>query len=154
MSDADHQHCILLVDDDLDLVEAVSWMIEADGFEVRRAHTGQQALDQLAAGIRPCLILLDIWMPEIDGWNVAYRLRATPAWSGIPIVMMSGSSEIVRAHREGAAGMLAKPVGHQELTSTIQRHLRCRDSTAADADAQLYLPWSSDRGAASSPSKR
>jgi DNA-binding response OmpR family regulator len=145
--DADHQHCILLVDDDLDLVEAVSWMLESDGLDVKRAHSGQEAIDRLASGIRPCLILLDIWMPEIDGWDVAYRLRATPAWSTIPIVMMSGSSEIVRAHHEGAAGMLAKPVGHEELTATIQAHLRCADAQAGSGSVQLHLPWSADGGA-------
>jgi CheY-like chemotaxis protein len=154
VADRDHRHSILLVDDDLDLVEAVSWMLEADGFEVRRAHSGQQALDLLTAGMRPCVVLLDIWMPEIDGWNVAYRLRATPAWSTIPIVMMSGSSEIVRAHHEGAEAMLAKPVGHEELTRTIQRHLRCANSAEGREGAQLPLPWSAERGAVSPSPKR
>ncbi len=120
-----HRHTILLVDDDADLLQATSLLLDAHGYAVIAANSGARALGALASGIRPCLILLDMWMPEMDGWEVWNRIRATPAWADIPVVALSASAEIVRAHQAGVAGALAKPVEVGELTRTVARYLLC-----------------------------
>ncbi len=106
----DHHHTVMFIDDDADALQAMQLLLETQGFAVVAVNSGARALGALANGMRPCLILLDMWMPEMDGWEVWNRIRTTPAWAAIPVVPLSASSEIVRAHQEGIEGALAKPV--------------------------------------------
>ena len=108
---------ILLVDDDMDTLRLVGLMLQRQGYEVRVASTGQQALGMVQAEM-PDLILLDIMMPEMDGYEVARRLRSEPATSEIPIIMFTAKTQVddkVIGFEAGADDYLTKPTQPREL---------------------------------------
>ena len=76
-----HDHAVLLVEDDSDVRDALAAVLEEFGFVVCEAIDGQEALDQLAAGYRPCAILLDLMMPRMDEWEFRRRQRGNPELS-------------------------------------------------------------------------
>ena len=80
---------ILVVEDTLDTRESLAFILRHKGYEVRTAADGQEALEQLKAGARPDLILLDLMMPTMDGWEFTNRLRQHPALASIPVVVVS-----------------------------------------------------------------
>lgn len=112
---------ILVVDDDPDILEALSEILESEGFEVDRAHNGVEALDQIASR-RPRLVLLDLMMPVMDGFEVAQRLKREA--SSPPFVILSADRNVAdRARELGAAGYLAKPFELTQLLSLIHSQL-------------------------------
>ncbi len=82
---------ILLVDDDPDILYAVKISLEklSDGYEVTGVNGGMECFEFLKKGDRPDIILLDIMMPEIDGWQVFAKLKENPEWREIPIVFLT-----------------------------------------------------------------
>jgi len=82
---------ILLVDDDTDILYAVKISLEklSDGYEVTGVNGGMECFEFLKKGDRPDIILLDIMMPEIDGWQVFAKLKENPEWREIPIVFLT-----------------------------------------------------------------
>lgn len=81
---AAHRHTILVVDDDRGVREAMEALLVAEGFAAVTAEEGQDALDRLRGGLRPCIILLDLMMPKIDGFAFRHAQRADPALTSIP----------------------------------------------------------------------
>ncbi len=109
---------VLVVDDDPDILDALSEILEAEGYEVQRARNGREALQRLEQG-HPNLILLDLMMPVMDGWEFARSLdpRARP-----PIVVLSADRNVsIKASEIGALGWLAKPFELSELLSVVRR---------------------------------
>jgi two-component system, chemotaxis family, chemotaxis protein CheY len=109
---------VLVVDDDPDILDALSEILEAEGYEVQRARNGREALQRLEQG-HPNLILLDLMMPVMDGWEFARSLdpRARP-----PIVVLSADRNVsIKAREIGALGWLAKPFELSELLSVVRR---------------------------------
>ena len=94
---------ILIVEDDPDARKVLSLILKLDGFDVAVAPNGEEAL-QLLLESRPDLVLLDVMMPEVDGYEVCSRIRANPATAGIPIVMLSGRVDPDSVARGRAAG--------------------------------------------------
>ena len=121
----EHHHAILVVDDDDDIREALVTLLEVEGYETKAAGLGVDALTMIVLGYRPCLILLDVRMPEMDGWDVWTELQEHPNVADIPVIVLSGDAAVVLAHHEGVAGMLAKPVDRDELIAAIAKHARC-----------------------------
>jgi CheY-like chemotaxis protein len=116
---------VLLVEDDPDIVDVVEMILQRDGWAVAVACDGQQALDRLQAGTAPRLILLDFRMPGLDGWQFCERLRADPALAGIPVVVLSGASDLAQdAESVGAVAYLRKPFEIHQLLATVRRHAR------------------------------
>ena len=113
---------ILVVDDDPDILEALSEILEAEGFEIRRARNGKEALDKLEPD-PPQLILLDLMMPVMDGWEFAQRMRQRPpAVSSIPLIVLSADRNVgPKAQDIGAVGHLAKPFELDELLRVLRR---------------------------------
>lgn len=115
---------ILVVDDDLDLLEALSCSFEQAGFTTITAVDGNEALEK-ARSHSPDLILLDLVLPELDGFTVCEILRRERATAGIPIVMLTGLTSQLNRFAGldcGAVDYVTKPVGPDELISRI-RHL-------------------------------
>lgn len=113
---------ILVVDDDNDLREIISVVLEAEGHEVRSAMDGIAALAELQRGGRPSLILLDMMMPRLDGEGFMRALRSDPSLADVPVVILTahpGARE--KATALGAAGCLHKPVELGELVATVQQ---------------------------------
>lgn len=114
---------VLVVDDDEDGREAVARFLQLKGHEVRIARNGREALE-LAAGFRPDVVLLDIAMPELDGYEVCSRLRGLPRTSEAAIFAMAGfgsAEHRIRATRAGFDGYLVKPLDFSLLLEMLVR---------------------------------
>ena len=114
---------ILLVDDDADVRESIGEALEEEGYRVARASNGKEALRLLKNdNLRPDLILLDIMMPEMDGWTFRAEQRKDPELASIPVLVFTayGTPKDVAQQLE-AAGFLRKPLRLDELLSAIGR---------------------------------
>jgi signal transduction histidine kinase len=124
---------ILVADDNPDALDGLSLLLQASGYEVLKACDGLQAL-QIAADSHPHLALLDLGMPQMDGYEVARRIRAEP-WGGeVALVALSGwgqSEDLRRTHESGFDFHLVKPVSFEAVSDVIARFVRRAD--AADA---------------------
>ena len=112
---------ILLVDDEADIRAIYKKIIETGGYEVATAKSGVEALEKMST-FKPHLVVLDIMMPEMDGWEVAQRIRKKN--NELPIIMLTIKGEIedkVKSVEEaGANRHLTKPVERSVLISSIQ----------------------------------
>src|SRR3954452_15668459 len=87
------RHHLLLVDDDLDVLDALGTLLEVHGVVVDRAPSGFSALTKLQADRLPCLVLLDIRMPGMSGWDLWAWMRREPTTAAIPVVLISGEGQ-------------------------------------------------------------
>jgi DNA-binding response OmpR family regulator len=116
---------ILIVDDEPNIVLSLEFLMEQAGFEVAVAEDGEAALAQLAA-FRPDLVLLDIMLPKLNGYEVCQRLRANPDWSGIKVVMLSAKGrelEVSKGLALGADAYVTKPFSTRELIALVRNLL-------------------------------
>ena len=116
---------ILLIEDNDQNRYMATFLLEKHGYEVLPAVDGPTGIE-LAARVRPLLILLDIQLPGMDGYAVARKLRRNPALNGIPIVAvtsyaMMGDRE--KALAAGCDGYLEKPIDPETFVADIERHL-------------------------------
>lgn len=117
-SDAPPPH-ILVVDDDTDIRQTIRDILELEGYSVAVASDGRQALERIEER-RPVLILLDLQMPVMTGWEVLSQLRAEG--SGLPVVFMSaGYRARTEAERHNADAQLGKPFEMDELLRIVAR---------------------------------
>jgi DNA-binding response OmpR family regulator len=120
---------ILIIDDDPDALSILGTFLEAQGHDARRAATGQEGLAALERD-RPDLVILDVMMPGMDGWEVARRIRDRPELNRTRILMLTarGDRDSRREALEaGADYYLVKPLSLQELATRIKRALRDTD---------------------------
>jgi CheY-like chemotaxis protein len=113
------QHSILVVEDDQDIREAVAELLELEGYSVSSASNGQEGLNVLATLRQPCLVLLDLMMPVLTGYEFLERLRITGTQSLVPVLIMTASH--VTELPDGAAGLLRKPVEMTHLLQAVAR---------------------------------
>jgi len=111
---------VLAVDDDPDVLELVTRILERDGFQVAAALDGTQALE-LAERLQPCAILLDVVLPGMSGWEVLTRLKAHPTLHPIPVLMLSTIDDRTRGLSLGAHEYLVKPVERAKLVEQVTR---------------------------------
>ena len=109
---------VLVVDDDPDIRGFISLALGMDGYEVREARNGRDALDK-ASGQQPDLILLDLQMPVMDGWQFIGACRADQVCSDVPIVIMSAGHRVGEAGKLGATAFLAKPFDMDDLSQVV-----------------------------------
>jgi DNA-binding response OmpR family regulator len=113
---------ILIVDDDVDTVRLVGLMLERQGYEVCAASTGEQALTMIPVE-QPDLILLDIMMPGVDGYEVARQLRAAISTTHIPIIMFTAKDQLddkLTGYEIGADDYITKPCQPRELLAHVK----------------------------------
>jgi len=120
-------HDIVLIDDDPDIRMLARMAFELEGHDVVAAANGLQGLELLrgtvAEGGRP-VVVLDVQMPDIDGWEVLQHIRADRALDGVPVVMCTvraGALDRARGYGEGADAYEAKPFDLEQLLATIRR---------------------------------
>lgn len=116
---------ILIVDDDIDTLHLVGTMLERQGYQILAANNGMKAIDT-AQRERPSLILLDIMMPGMDGYEVTRRLRNIETTSSIPIIMFTAKVQVddkVEGFEAGADDYLTKPIHPAELISRVKKIL-------------------------------
>jgi DNA-binding response OmpR family regulator len=112
---------ILVVDDEPNIVTALEFLLGSSGYEVQVARTGQEALDALAS-LPPDLVLLDVMLPVVSGYDVCRRMRAAPAWRGVKIVLLTAKgreAEVRRGMENGADLYVVKPFSTQDLLRKI-----------------------------------
>ncbi|MBF0567872.1 MAG: response regulator [Nitrospirae bacterium] len=117
--------CVLAVDDQPINVKLLSVQLQSAGFVVLKAYGGQEALD-LAAKHMPDLILLDIMMPDMDGYEVCRRLKANALTAGIPVIFISALTDVtekVNAFKCGGVDYICKPFQKEEVISRVGTHL-------------------------------
>jgi CheY-like chemotaxis protein len=112
---------ILIVEDDLNTQEAMKTLLEKRGYPVVVAANGADGILQLRAGLRPCLIILDMIMPEKNGFQFRAEQILDPALSEIPVIICSGDAEAQGdMARLGAAAYFSKPVDVTQLLAVVQ----------------------------------
>jgi CheY-like chemotaxis protein len=119
--------CVLVVDDDADIREAVADALREFGYQVQEAENGAVALDEMRAD-PPCVVLLDLMMPVLGGWEVVQAMEQDPRLASIPVCVLSAMPD--RAPRE-CATVLEKPVAMLRLLSAVERHCGCADHRPA-----------------------
>jgi CheY-like chemotaxis protein len=120
--DMPHRHRVLLVEDDADCREAVGATLEHAGHEVVAAENGRVALDRLRDS-SPCVIVLDLMMPVMDGWGFRAAQLRDSAVASLPVVIMSGAAKVdEQAQQLGVQDYIAKPVEPEELLRMLGRY--------------------------------
>ena len=116
---------VLIVDDDESLREYVRVNLEAEGYEVREAGSADEALDALGER-SPDLILLDVMMPQVDGWETLRRIQEHTGIGAIPVIMFSGKVDeesASEAASRGAHGFIGKPFDPRSLIESTKQQL-------------------------------
>jgi len=117
---------ILVVDDDMSNLMLAQALLEAEGFHVRVAMNGATMFDVLKT-CTPALILMDIQLPESDGWELTRQLKADSATMNIPVIAITAygkAGDEQRAREAGFVEFLSKPVSTRELPGIIRRHVQ------------------------------
>jgi len=117
-------HCpVLIVEDDADLRDMMAQLLTLEGFNVATVANGREALEYLHDADRPDVILLDLMMPVMDGWEFRRRQQADPAVSGVPVIVLSALDQ-ARAGDVNAAAFLKKPLDFDRLLTLVRRYCR------------------------------
>lgn len=112
---------MFVVEDDVDTRDMLKQFLELEGFRVELAANGQQALERLHAGVHPCVILLDLMMPVMDGWQFRQQQALDRELSAIPVIVVSAAGR----HRTGdieANAYLTKPVDLDQLLDRVNQY--------------------------------
>ena len=114
---------VMLVEDDEDIRVDLAEALRTEGYQVRTACHGADALDQLrASGDLPCLILLDLMMPVMDGWEFCDAQRRDQALAGIPVVLLSGADNLAaKAAGLRIANFILKPFRLHQILDAVRR---------------------------------
>jgi CheY-like chemotaxis protein len=117
-------HSVLVIEDDADVRGAVAELLQIHGYQAVEADHGRAALQILDADPeRFCFIVLDLFMPEMDGWTFRARQLSDPRLAKIPVLVMSADpSAARRAASTGVVGALSKPIDFDRLLHTVREH--------------------------------
>src|SRR4030095_7086188 len=114
---------VLVVEDDEATLEAVAELLEGEGFSACKARNGLEALELLQKGAAPGLIIVDLMMPVMDGWELCRRIPADEGLAGIPIAIVTAAAAIGRMPvRRNDAGFFTKPVNYRHLLEVVRRY--------------------------------
>jgi len=114
---------VLVVEDDRDLSEALGHLLPLEGFDAVCVGDGAAALDYLRDSPPPCLVLLDLTLPKIDGGRVREALRSDPRLRAVPVVILSSRTDTALAARRLGAGYLTKPFEVDVLLDTLRQYV-------------------------------
>lgn len=119
-----HGHpTILLIDDHDDIREGLTELFRAEGYAVIAAHNGRDALAQLHAGARPCIILMDLMMPVMSGFEFRQAQLVHPDFKHIPVVIYSGVHDLAEVAKDlHAKAYVEKPILLDRLMAIIREH--------------------------------
>ena len=114
--------CILIVEDDADLRDSLADLLMEEGYQVAGASNGQEALDYLRHAAPPCLILLDLMMPVMNGWEFRAAQEQDPSLSSIPVIVVSGQGRMQRHSVDlHAVEFVDKPINVDQLLKAVIR---------------------------------
>jgi CheY-like chemotaxis protein len=116
---------VLVVDDDPSIRETIANVLRDERFVVATAGNGQRALEVMRGGLRPAALLLDLWMPELDGQQVVEIMRSDEQLAHIPIIVITaGAESMSRDTRDHVDALLKKPLDLDVLIDTVEAHTR------------------------------
>lgn len=119
---------VLVVEDDEHIAQVLKFMLERQGYQVSHAADGRAACSHIESLTDlPALVLLDVMLPYIDGFEIVSFIRSRPQWAEVPIVMLTAKAmerDIVRALDAGANDYVVKPFQPNELLARVRRFLR------------------------------
>lgn len=117
---------ILCVEDEADMIDLIRWILERQGYTVRGALGGKEALRQMREK-RPDLVLLDIMMPEMDGWEVYREMKASPDLQDVPVIVVTAKAQsidkVLGLHIAKVDDYITKPFGPHELVRAVEKVL-------------------------------
>ncbi len=116
---------ILIADDEPNIVVSLEFLLKQKGHSVRVATNGEEALEAVRA-FAPDLVLLDVMMPRLSGYDVCQKVRENPEWNGVRIVMLSAKGrdvEVAKGMAIGADAYVTKPFSTRELIAKVQELL-------------------------------
>jgi signal transduction histidine kinase/CheY-like chemotaxis protein len=121
--DAPKTRSVLVVDDDGDILQSVTELLVAEGYQARGATNGQEALEYLHREAAPALILLDLMMPTMNGWQFLDQRAREPALAAVPVVLLSANVQL-EEHAKSLAvdGFVRKPLTADDLLATVERY--------------------------------
>jgi DNA-binding response OmpR family regulator len=135
---------LLIVDDTPQNLRLISDFLAEQGFELMLTRSGAQALEKIHLGT-PDLVLLDVRMPDMDGFEVCRRLKAEPAVADIPVIFMTAMDDMghkLEGFRVGAVDYVTKPIQREELVARIRLHLQLhrlqRELVSKNAELEAY----------------
>lgn len=126
---------ILLVDDEQDIVELLKYNIEREGFQVISANNGREALEKMAE--KPDLIILDVMMPEMDGYELCRRIREDEHSCHTPLIFLTAKSaeaDEVTGLEMGADDFVVKPISPKKLIARVRANLRWKEKLSHGED--------------------
>jgi len=132
-------HKVLVVDDEPDIVELLRYNLIQEGYETLSAGNGMEALNQARKHL-PDVILLDLILPDMDGFSICEILRCQPSTANIPVIVLTAlAGEMPRLHglEAGAADYCLKPIRPRDLRERVRSILETSAATAAAAEAGL-----------------
>jgi len=116
---------ILIADDEPNIVVSLEFLMKQRGYQVKVVHDGEEALQAIGAFV-PDLVLLDVMMPRMSGYDLCQKMRENPAWSGIRVIMLSAKGrevEVTKGLAVGADAYVTKPFSTKELIAKVQELL-------------------------------
>jgi two-component system alkaline phosphatase synthesis response regulator PhoP len=129
---------ILLADDEKDIIEFLKYNLEIEGFEVITAYDGEEALSKISQ--KPDLILLDIMMPKVDGFEVCNRIRQIPGFEKTPVIFLtakSGELDEIHGLELGANDYIKKPISPKKLIARVKANLRNLEPASEPASISI-----------------
>ncbi len=127
------QPSILVVDDTARNIQVLAAVLDRAGYKIAAASNGQKALDMVEV-VAPDLILLDVMMPGMDGFEVCEKIKASPETATIPVIMLTARTapeDVATGFQKGAVDYITKPFNAKELLARVQNHIKLK--TARDA---------------------
>ncbi|MFN8439561.1 MAG: response regulator [Caldilineaceae bacterium] len=115
---------VLIVDDETNIVVSLEFLMQQAGYQVAIARSGEEALEQLAR-VQPSVVLLDVMLPGIDGFEVLQHIRQTPDLQQIAVIMLTAKGrdvEITKGLAFGANAYITKPFSTRDLLNEVRRH--------------------------------
>lgn len=120
------QPSVLVVEDDVHIAHVLVFMLEHQGWRVTHAADGRAAVEHVLSQSAPDLVLLDVMLPYVDGFEILDLIRAQAGWHATPVLMLTAKNterDTVRALDAGASDFIIKPFQPQELLARLRRYL-------------------------------
>jgi DNA-binding response OmpR family regulator len=121
------QPSVLVVEDDVHIAHVLGFMLERQGYRVIHVADGRAAVQHVVSQSAPDLVLLDVMLPYVDGFEIVGLIRAQAGWEAVPVLMLTAKNterDTVRALDAGANDFIIKPFQPQELLARLRRYLK------------------------------
>jgi DNA-binding response OmpR family regulator len=121
------QSTVLVVEDDVHIAQVLTFMLERQGYRVTHVADGRAAVQHIVSSPAPDLVLLDVMLPYVDGFEIVGLMRAQAGWDAVPVLMLTAKNterDTVRALDAGANDFIIKPFQPLELLARLRRFLK------------------------------